>query len=65
MLRDAPDMLGIKLTLRVNSKIADLLLGEENHLITSLEQTLGKRIVIYPNPQFHMEEFDIFEVFKE
>jgi ribonuclease G len=65
ILRDAPDMVGIKLTLRVNSKIADLLLGEENHIITSLEQTLGKRIVIYPNPQFHMEEFDVFEVFKE
>jgi ribonuclease G len=58
-------MAGVQLTIRVNSKIADLLLGDENHIITSLEQTLGKRIVIYPNPQFHMEEFDIFEVLKE
>jgi ribonuclease G len=65
ILRDASNMVGAKLTLRVNSKIADLLLGEENHIITSLEQILGKRIVIYPNPQFHMEEFDIFEVLKE
>jgi ribonuclease G len=65
ILRDASNMVGVKLTLRVNSKIADLLLGKENHIITSLEQTLGKRIVIYPNPQFHMEEFDIFEDLKE
>jgi ribonuclease G len=65
ILREAPDMGGVKLTLNVNPKIADLLLGEENHIITSLEQTLGKRIAIYPNPQFHMEEFDIFEVLKQ
>ncbi|MBU4258888.1 MAG: Rne/Rng family ribonuclease [Proteobacteria bacterium] len=65
ILRDAPDMVGDRLTLRVNPKIADLLLDEENHIITSLEQTLDKRIVIYPNPQLHMEEFDIFEVLKE
>ncbi|MBW2740684.1 MAG: ribonuclease E/G, partial [Deltaproteobacteria bacterium] len=65
ILRDAPDMVGVKLTLRVNPKIADFLLGVDNHIITSLEQTLGRRIVIYPNPQFHMEEFDIFEVLKE
>ncbi|MBC2696335.1 MAG: Rne/Rng family ribonuclease [Desulfobacteraceae bacterium] len=65
ILRDAHDMVGVKLMLRVNSKIAALLLGEENHIITSLEQTLGKRIIIYPDPQFHMEEFDIFEDLKE
>ena len=65
ILREAPDMGGVKLTLKVNPKIADLLLGEESHIINSLEQTVNKRIVIYPNPQFHMEEFDIFEVFKE
>ena len=65
MLRGAPDMVGVRLTLRVNPKIADLLLSEENHIITSLEQILGKRIVIYPDSKFHMEEFDIFEVLKE
>jgi len=65
ILRDASTMAGVKLTLRVNSKIADLLLGEENYIITSLEKTLGQRIVIYPNPQFHLEEFDVFEVLKE
>jgi hypothetical protein len=31
-------------------------------LIASLERGIGKQIVIYPNPEFHMEQFDIFEV---
>lgn len=65
ILRDAASMVGVGLTLKVNPKVADLLLCEENHIITSLEQILGKRIVIYPNSQLHMEEFDIFEVLKE
>jgi len=34
----------------------------ESPLITHLERSIGKQIVIYPNPKFHMEQFDIFEV---
>jgi len=26
---------------------------------------ITKQIVVYPNPQFHLEEFDILEVYKE
>ena len=33
ILRDAQDMMGVKLTLQVNSEIAELLLGEENQVI--------------------------------
>lgn len=62
ILREAQDMQGIKLTLRVNSVIAELLHGEENPIIISLERVIGKQIVIYPNPKFHVEEFDIFEI---
>ena len=58
-------MMGARLTVKVNPKIAELLHGEENHLITSVERTIGKQIVIYPNAQFHLEEFDIFEVLKD
>jgi ribonuclease G len=65
VLREAHDMLGIKVTLRVNPEIAELLHGEENHIILSLEHILGKQMVIYPNPRFHIEEFDIFEILKE
>ncbi len=64
ILRDSVDMMGIKLTLMVNPEIADLLSGEENNIIVSLERIIGKQIVIYPNQEFHMEQFDIFEVLK-
>ena len=62
ILRDARDMIGSKLTLRVNPEIAELLHGEESHLIISLENIIGKQIIIYPNSDFHIEAFDIFEV---
>jgi ribonuclease G len=62
--RDSQDILGVKLTLQVNPEIAELLHGEENHLIVSLERKIGKQIVIYPNPDFHIEQFDIFETIK-
>ena len=62
IIRDSRDMTGVKVTLRVNPEIADLLHGEENDIITSLESIIGKQIIIYPNAQLHMEEFDIFEI---
>jgi len=62
IVRDAQDMVGNRFTLRVNPEIADLLHGEESELISFLEKTLKKQIVIYPNPRFHLEEFDIFEI---
>ena len=63
--RESQDMMGIKLTLQVNPEIADLLHGEENHLIVALERKIGKQIVIYPNPDFLIEQFDIFETIRE
>ena len=65
ILHQSREMLGVKVSLRVNPKIAELLHGEENDIIVSLERTIGKQIIIYPNPQMHMEEFDIFQVLKE
>ncbi len=65
IMRESRDMQGVRLTLRVNPEIADLLHGEERHVITSLERIIGKQIVIYPNAKFHMEEFDIFEILKD
>jgi ribonuclease G len=61
-LREAQDMCGERFTLRVNPEIAQLLLEEEKHLILSLEKKVGKRIMIYPNRNLHLEEFDILEV---
>ena len=54
-------MTGERFTLRVNPEIAEYLHGEENRIVVSLEQIIGKPIVIYPHKEFHMEEFDIFE----
>jgi ribonuclease G len=65
ILRDAQDMAGITCTLRVNPEIAELLLGEENRIIATLEKKIKKQIVIFPNKQFHMEQFDFFEVLSE
>jgi len=65
ILRESQDMNGMRLTLRVNPKIAELLHGEENHLISTLEKSIGKQIVIYPNTTYHLEEFDIFEIHNE
>ena len=65
ILREAWDMLGTKVSLRVNPEIAELLHGEENHIIIDLERIINKQIVIYPNPQLHMEEVDVFEILKD
>ena len=62
ILRDTQGMNGGRLTLRVNPEIAEFLHGEENEIITTLERKIGKQIVIYPNPKFHMEEYDIYEI---
>jgi ribonuclease G len=65
ILRDSRDMMGVKVTLRVNPEIAEILHGEENNIIVSLERIIGKQIVIYPSAKLHMEEFDVFEILKD
>ncbi len=62
IVKEARDMVGGRLTLRVNPEIAELLHGEKSGLISSIEKKLSKQIVIYPNPDFHMEEYDFFEI---
>jgi ribonuclease G len=61
ILRDFHELNGTRLTLQVNPQIAELFLDQENLLIAALEKSIGRQIVIYPNPEFHMEQFDIFE----
>ncbi len=65
ILRDSRDMMGVKVTLRVNPEIAEILHGEENNIIVSLERVIGKQIVIYPSANLHMEEFDVGEILKD
>ena len=61
MLKDYKDVSGSKMTIQVNPDIAELLHGEENRLVLELEKIIGKQIVVYPNTQFHLEQFDIIE----
>ena len=65
ILRESRDMIGVKVSLRVNPEIAELLYGEESHIIVSVERVIGKQVVIYPDDKLHMEEFNIFEIIKE
>ena len=65
ILRESRDMIGVKVSLRVNPEIAELLYGEESHIIVAVERVIGRQIVIYPDAKLHMEEFDIFEIIKE
>ncbi|MBF0117968.1 MAG: Rne/Rng family ribonuclease [Desulfobacterales bacterium] len=62
VIRQSHDMMGKSFTIKVNPSIAELLHGEEKEIINSLERILGKKIVIYPNPQFHLEQIEIIEV---
>ncbi len=62
VIRYAKDMVGMKISLRVNPEIAELLHGEENHIVQTLEERVGKRINIYPDRQFHLEDFEIVEL---
>jgi ribonuclease G len=65
IMRESQDIEGDRLAVKVNPGVADLLHGEENEMILSLERVLGRQIVIYPNPQFHMEEIEIIEILKD
>jgi ribonuclease G len=65
ILRESKDMIGVKISLRVNPEIAELLYGEERQVIVAAERIIGKQIVIYPDVNLHMEEFDIFEIIKD
>ena len=65
ILRESHDMIGQRLAVKVNPEVADLLHGEENEMISSLERRLGRQIVVYPDADFHMEEIEIIEILTE
>jgi len=65
IFRQARDFTGNRFAIRVNPDIAELLHGEENHLMVNLEKKVGKRVVIYPDETYHMEQYDVFEVLSD
>ncbi|MFP4446659.1 MAG: ribonuclease E/G [Desulfosudaceae bacterium] len=62
VLRESRDITGEKLTVKVHPDIAEQLHGEESNVITALEQTIKRQIIIYPMSKFHLEQFEIEEI---
>jgi ribonuclease G len=61
--RESGEIMGKRITLKVHPDTADLLLGEERQVVESLEKWLHKEIVIHPEPHFHLEQWEMYEVF--
>ena len=61
LLNEANDIMGNMFTLKVHPDIAQVLHGEQKHIISSLERQIKRPISIYPEPNYHIEEYHIFE----
>lgn len=59
VLRDVREILGSRITLQVNPEIAELLHGEESHIVLSLERRIAKQVEVYPNPELHIAAFEV------
>ncbi|MBW2317525.1 MAG: Rne/Rng family ribonuclease [Deltaproteobacteria bacterium] len=60
MRRESSEMTGQSITLKVHPETAELLLGEEQRMIESLEKWLNKEIIIHPESQFHLEQWEMY-----
>lgn len=50
---------GTTITLRVHPKLADLLHNEEEQTKTRVENEIGKRIIVAPSKDLHIEKYEI------
>ena len=57
--RNARRTEGSTITLRVHSRIADMLNIEEEPTLIQLEKNTGKRIIIAPSKELHIEKYEI------
>jgi ribonuclease G len=64
MRRESGEMMAPNITLKVHPEIAELLLGEESPLIDSLESALNKKIIVRPDVHFHLEQYEMYEMYK-
>jgi ribonuclease G len=64
MRREAPEMMGHSITLKVHTDVAELLLGEERGVVESLEHWLKKEVIVRPDPRFHLEQWEMYEMHK-
>ncbi len=62
MRRESDEMLAQCIAVKVHPEIAELLLGEESPLVDSLEVALSKKIIVRPDPHFHLEQYEMYEM---
>ena len=65
MRRESGELMGQSITLKVHPEVAELLLGEERGTVESLENWLKKEVVVHPDPQFHLEQWETYEMHKK
>ena len=61
LVRQGSDFTGNAILLHVNPEIADMLHSEHSRLISQIEKEIDKRVIIYPNQRYHIEEFQVYE----
>ena len=64
VVRLSQDVSGERISLRVHPEIAELLLGEASNIINLLEKKLQRQVVIYPMEAYHLEEYNIIEIYQ-
>jgi ribonuclease G len=57
--RSADKHRGSTITLRVHPRIADLLLNEEEQTKNKVQEEIGKRIIVAPAKDLHLEKYEI------
>ena len=57
--RNSPKHRGSTITLRVHQRIADLLHNEEEQTFARVEKDIGKRIIVAPSKDLHIEKYEI------
>ena len=62
IIRQAGDVTGTRLSLKVHPEIARFLLEEENTSVLNLENRINMAILIQAEPSLHMERFQIMEL---
>jgi ribonuclease G len=50
---------GVAVTIRVNPRIADMLLKEEESTVNQLEKDINKRLIVAPAKDLHIEKYEI------
>ncbi|MBU0729972.1 MAG: Rne/Rng family ribonuclease [Proteobacteria bacterium] len=59
IVRNAKKMPGTEVTIKVHPHVASLMFKDESGTIDRLEEETGKRIVIVPNKDLHMERYEV------